>query len=109
MLQSVGRAVSCALVPLAEATYEVFSLTGHRLGIVELPKVLHKFLHLHFVDTFIPDGMSAREQVVHHDSGRPHISFLSISEDVGHLLGRLVKECSTFCEVSDCVQRVLHC
>ena len=86
----------------------MLGLTGHCVGVLKLSEILHKFLHLDFVDAFIPDGVSAREQEEHHDSGRPHIGFLSISEDVGHLLGRLVQERATLCEVSDRVKRVLN-
>ena len=99
MLQSVGWAVSCTLILLAEAANQVLGLTRHRAGILKLSEILHKLLHLDLTDIFIPDGVSACEQVIHHDSGRPYIGFFSISEDVGHLLGRLVQERSAFCEV----------
>ena len=108
MLESVGWAIPCALILLAKAADQMLGLTGHCVGVLKLSEILHKFLHLNFVDAFVPDRVSAREQEEHHDSGRPHIGFLSISEDVGHLLGRLVQERATFSEVSDRVTRVLH-
>ena len=108
MLESVGGPVSGALLLLAKAADEVLCLGRHSGGVLEALEVLHDLLHLQFVNAFFPDRMPPRQQVKHDDSRGPHVCFLCVSEDIRHLLRRLVQKRTALRKVRDCVQRVLH-
>ena len=83
-------------------------LRGHRRWVLKFPsEVRHNNFHLCLADAFSPDGVSARQQIVHYDTCGPNVCFLSVSKDVGNLFGRLVKKSATLRKVCNRVHGIL--
>ena len=93
------------MILFAKAADEVLSLRRHRRRILKLPsEIRHNHFHLRLAYAFSPDGVPARQQVVHDDARGPNVRLLSVGEDIGNLFGRLVKKGATLREIGDRVQ-----
>ena len=109
MLQSVSWPITCRLFLLTQRLDQMLGVRRHRGWILEALEVFHYLIHLQLGHAFSPDWMPTSQQVVHNDTAGPHISFLSISKYVRHLLRRLVQRRATFREICDLFHLVLNC